>query len=62
MKKVAKKLSLSRETLRILGRDALAQAAGGTVFTCAACWVTGPPSECVSECVVCPEPDPTAFC
>lgn len=69
MKKRITKLSLSRETLRVLEQSTPAVAHGGvgtdtgTVFTCAACWLTtGPPSDCASQCVVCPVPEPSAIC
>jgi hypothetical protein len=69
--KKAKKLSLSRETLRILEAAALARgtpagASGDSgccsqVYSCVDCW-TGAPSECVSVCVHCPQQENTAIC
>lgn len=51
-KRMAKKLDLFRETLGILERGALTEAAGGSLTT----------SDCVSRCIVCPEPEPTQIC
>jgi hypothetical protein len=51
-KSTTKKLNLSRETLRILEQGTLAEVAGGSLYT----------SDCVSRCIVCPEPEPTEIC
>lgn len=64
MKKLSKKLKLSRETLALLENGSLSEVAGGT----ATCGVTGASwpqtgcfvSECRTNCVGCG--DPTSLC
>jgi hypothetical protein len=45
MKKDRKKLRLGKETVRVLGRDQLAQAAGASIYFCASAYL-----KCTAKC------------
>ena len=63
MRKRAPKLRLHRETLRSLDGTDLSRMNGGVTWPsdCIGCYPTNF-TECISQCVVCPEDPPSVYC
>ena len=63
MRKRTYKLRLNRETLRSLDRNEISAVNGGETWPsdCIGCYPTVF-TECMSQCIVCPEDPPSVYC